>query len=119
LAAKVSDYYSLAGDWGMKSDAISSEWLHHMTAKHHHFASAAQYRAACDCLEKRRYGEEVARLRDSLICVNDGLLEARYINKIVLADLQGLKARVQENLKRAEKDNDIIYLSGPWSSLQV
>ncbi|KAL9022920.1 MAG: hypothetical protein Q9180_008491, partial [Flavoplaca navasiana] len=33
-----------------------------------------------------------------------------WINKIVLADLNGLKARVSEDLKRAEKDNDVIYL---------
>ncbi|KAI9852873.1 MAG: pH-response regulator protein palA/rim20 [Thelocarpon superellum] len=110
LAAKVSDYYSAAGDWGVKSDAISTEWLHHMTAKHHHFAAAAQYRASRDCLEKRKYGEEVARLRDSLTCVNEALKESRWINKSVLEDLQGLKKRVQEDLKRAEKDNDIIYL---------
>ncbi|GAM87201.1 hypothetical protein ANO11243_052230 [Dothideomycetidae sp. 11243] len=110
LAAKVSDFYSQAGDWGVKSDAISSEWIHHMNAKHHHFAAAAQYRAACDCLEKRRYGEEVARLRDSSACVNEALKEARYVNKAVLADLNGLKTRVEEDLKRAEKDNDMIYL---------
>jgi programmed cell death 6-interacting protein len=61
-------------------------------------------------LEKRRYGEEVARLRDSLTCVNEALKEARYINKTVLGDLQGLKNRVQEDFKRAEKDNDMIYL---------
>jgi programmed cell death 6-interacting protein len=111
LAARVSDLYSSAGDWGVKSEAISSEWIHHMTAKHHHFAAAAQYRQACDCLEKRRYGEEVARLRDSVICVNEALKESRYINKTVLADLNGLKTKVQEDLKRAEKDNDLIYLS--------
>lgn len=110
LAARVSDLYSEAGDFGIKSDAISSEWIHHMTAKHHHFAAAAQYRAACDCLEKRKYGEEVARLRDSLSCVNEALKEQRYLNKAVLADLNGLKNRVQEDLKRAEKDNDMIYL---------
>lgn len=110
LAAKVSDFYSEAGDWGIKSDSISSEWIHHMNAKHHHFAAAAQYRAACDCLEKRKYGEEVARLRDSLNCVNEALKEQRYINKAVQADLNGLKNRVQEDLKRAEKDNDMIYL---------
>lgn len=111
LAAKVSDLYSEAGDYGIKSDSVSSEWIHHVTAKHHHFAAAAQYRAACDCLEKRKYGEEVARLRDSLACVNEALKEARYINKAVLSDLNGLKSRVQEDLKRAEKDNDMIYLS--------
>jgi programmed cell death 6-interacting protein len=111
LAARVSDLYSSAGDWGIKSEAISSEWIHHMTAKHHHFAAAAQYRQACDCLEKRKYGEEVARLRDSMACVNEALKESRYINKVVLGDLNGLKNKVQEDLKRAEKDNDLIYLS--------
>lgn len=113
LAAMVSDYYSTAADFAVKSDSISSEWIHHMTAKHHHFAAAAQYRAACDCLEKRRYGEEVARLRDSLSCVNEALKEARWLNKVVLGDLHGLKNRVVEHLRRAEKDNDIIYLREP------
>ncbi|KAF2737275.1 BRO1-domain-containing protein [Polyplosphaeria fusca] len=110
LAARVSDLYNEAGDAGRQSDSVSSEWIHHMIAKHHHFAAAAQYRAACDSLEKRKYGEEVARLRDSLVCVNDALKEQRYINKVVLADLNGLKNRVTEDLKRAEKDNDMIYL---------
>ncbi|KAL9077534.1 MAG: hypothetical protein Q9157_003363 [Trypethelium eluteriae] len=110
LAAKVSDLYSEAQDYGVKSDSISSEWIHHMSAKHHHFAAAAQYRAACDCLEKRKYGEEVARLRDSLTCVNEALKEARYLNKVVLSDLNGLKNKVSEDLKTAEKDNDTIYL---------
>lgn len=111
LAARVSDLYSSAGDWAIQSQAISSEWIHHTTAKHHHFAAAAQYRQACVCLEQRKYGEEVARLRDSMLCVNEALKESRYINKIVLEDLNSLKNRVQEDLKRAEKDNDLIYLS--------
>lgn len=111
LAARVSDLYNSAGEWGIKSEAVSSEWIHHTAAKHHHFAAAAQYRQARDCLEKRKYGEEVARLRDSIACINEALKEARYINKIVLADLNGLKNKVQEDLKRAEKDNDLIYLS--------
>ncbi|CZT44935.1 probable pH-response regulator palA protein [Rhynchosporium secalis] len=111
LAAKVSDLYGVAGDWGVKSEAISSEWIHHTTAKHHHFAAAAQYRQACDCLEKRKYGEEVARLRDSISCVEEALKEAKYLNKVVLGDLNGLKNKVTEDLKRAEKDNDLIYLN--------
>lgn len=110
LAAKVCDFYDQAAEYGTKSDIISTEWIHHMTAKHHHFAAAAQYRASRDCLDKQKYGEEVARLRDSLVCVNEALKESRWINKIVLGDLNGLKARVSEDLKRAEKDNDVIYL---------
>jgi len=110
LAAKVSDFYDQAAEYGTKSDTITTEWIHHMTAKQHHFAAAAQYRASRDCLDKQNYGEEVARLRDSLVCVNEALKESKWINKIVLGDLTGLKNRVSEDLKRAEKDNDIIYL---------
>jgi len=57
LAAKVSDFYDASAVNGTNSDTVSTEWLHHMNAKHHHFAAAAQYRAACDCLEKRKYGK--------------------------------------------------------------
>lgn len=121
LAAKVSDLYDQAAEFGTKSDTISTEWIHHMAAKHHHFASAAQYRASRECLEKQNYGEEVARLRDSLICVNEALKEARFINKTVITDLNGLKSRVSEDLKRAEKDNDVIYLIPvpPKSELKI
>lgn len=110
LAAKVSDFYSVAGDWAMKSDAISTEWIHHLDAKHHHFAAAAQYRQSLDCLEKRKYGEEVARLRDSLACINEALKESKWVNRTVVADMNGLKNKVMEDLKRAERDNDVIYL---------
>lgn len=111
LAAKVSDFYGDAGDLAVKSNAISTDWIHHMTAKNHHFAAAAQFRQSLDCLEKRKYGEEVARLRDGLACVNEGLKESRWLNRTVLGDLNGLKSRITEDLKRAEKDNDVIYLS--------
>ncbi|KAI0593306.1 BRO1-like domain-containing protein [Biscogniauxia sp. FL1348] len=123
LAAKVSDLYNLAGEAAMRSEAVSSSWIHHMSAKHHHFAAAAQYRAACDCLEKRRYGEEVARLRDAVACVGEGLKESRggYLHKAVVDDLNGLKRRVEEDLKRAERDNDVIYLNPviPKSELSI
>lgn len=121
LAARVSDYYDQAAEYGTKSDVVSTEWIHHMTAKHHHFAAAAQYRASRECLEKQNYGEEVARLRDSVVCVNEALKESRWINKVVLGDLNALKLRVTEDLKRAEKDNDVIYLMSvpPKSELSI
>ena len=121
LAAKVSDFYDQAAEFGTRSDAISTAWIHHMSAKHHHFAGAAQYRAACDCLEKRKYGEEVARLKDALVCVNEALKESKWINKTVQGDLNGLKMKVTDDLKRAEKDNDVIYLHNvpPKSELET
>lgn len=120
LAACVSDYYAEAAGFGAKSDAISSEWIHHLNAKHHHFAAAAQYRQSIDCMEKRKYGEEVARLRDSLTCADQGLKE-KWINRVVEGDLNGLKKKVAEELKRAEKDNDLIYLIPvpPKSELKI
>ncbi|EQK97432.1 pH-response regulator protein palA/RIM20 [Ophiocordyceps sinensis CO18] len=94
-----------------------------MTAKHHHFAAAAQFRAARDCLEKRKYGEEVARLRDAVACVTEGLKETRggYLNKLILDDLNGLKRKAEDDLKRAEKDNDMIFLNPvpPKSELKI
>jgi programmed cell death 6-interacting protein len=123
LAARLSDLYHLAAEAAMKSDAISSSWIHHLSAKHHHFAAAAQFRAACDCLEKRRYGEEVARLKDAVGCVTEGIKEGRggYLNRAVLDDLTSLKTKVEEDLKRAEKDNDLIYLNPvpPKSELKI
>ena len=122
LAARVSDLYNFAGEAAQRSEAISSGWIHHMCAKHHHFAAAAQFRAACDCLEKRRYGEEVARLTDAAACVNEGLKECKggHVAKGVVDDLHGLKRRVEEDVKRAEKDNDMIYLQSvpPKSELK-
>ncbi|CAJ2511936.1 Uu.00g075610.m01.CDS01 [Anthostomella pinea] len=123
LAARVSDLYNLAGEAAMRSEAISSSWIHHMSAKHHHFAAAAQYRAACDCLEKRKYGEEVARLKDAVACVGEGLRESKggYLHKTVVEALNVLKRRVEEDLKRAERDNDVIYLNPvpPKSELKI
>ncbi|OCT44092.1 pH-response regulator protein palA/RIM20 [Cladophialophora carrionii] len=121
LAAKVSDYYISAADAARQSRAVSTEWIHHFQAKHHHFAAAAQFRQAQYCLQNKQYGEEVARLKDSLACVNEGLQEGRWINPTVLGDLNGLKNRVAEELKRAEKDNDLIYLQTetPKSELRL
>ncbi|KAL3959460.1 hypothetical protein ACCO45_004577 [Purpureocillium lilacinum] len=123
LAARVSDLYNSAAEAAMRSEAISSAWIHHMTAKHHHFAAAAQYRAARDCLEKRKYGEEVARLKDSVACLTEGLKETRggYINKMIVDDLNALKRKAEDDLKRAEKDNDMIFLNPvpPKSDLKI
>lgn len=121
LAIMVSDYYAQAGECAVKSNAISPTWIHQMNAKKWHFESAAQFRQSLDCLEKKKYGEEIARLRESLTCVNEALKETRWVSKLIASDLNGLKARVTDDIKRAEKDNDIIYLNSvpPKSALQA
>ncbi|KOS23213.1 pH-response regulator protein palA/prr-1 [Escovopsis weberi] len=113
LAARVSDLYNLAAEAAVSSEAISSAWIRHMKAKYNHYAAAAQFRASRECLEKRKYGEEVARLTDALACVNEGIKETRggMLSKIVVDNLQGLKKMLEGELKRAEKDNDVLYLN--------
>lgn len=111
LAASIADYYDQAAEFGTNADAITSEWVHHMGAKHSHFAAAAQYRASEDCLNRSKYGEQVARLKEALSTVNDAVRQhGRYLNATVKDDLLGLKEKVMDVLKGAEKDNDIIYL---------
>lgn len=110
LAASVSDYYDKAAEFAVQSSSVTSEWIHHMTSKHLHFAAAAQYRQSQDCLNRSKYGEEVARLRDSQDVVTDALKAKRYLNKVTVQDLVSLKDKVSETLKGAEKDNDMIYL---------
>ncbi|KAI1434936.1 BRO1-like domain-containing protein [Xylaria sp. CBS 124048] len=123
LAAKVSDLYHLAAEAAMRSEAISNSVIHHIYAKHYHFSAAAQYRAACECLEKRKYGEEVARLQHASACIAEGMKEIKggYLSKIVVDDLNTLKKRVEDDLKRAERDNDVIYLNPvtPRSELKI
>ncbi|KAI5300904.1 pH-response regulator protein palA/rim20 [Ascosphaera pollenicola] len=111
LAIRVSDLYLQAGEYAVKSNAISTSWIHQMNAKKWHFESAAQFRQSLDSLEKKQYGEEIARLRESLICVNEALKETKWVSKLIASDLNGLKSRVTDDMRRAEKDNDIIYLN--------
>ena len=63
LAIQVSDFYLSALNKTNKSNAIRSEWIEHVACKKYHFEAAAQYRCALYCLERGKYGEEVARLQ--------------------------------------------------------
>ena len=110
LAEQVGEFYKQAEEFGVKSNAISAEWIHRISAKRYHLAAAAQYRAACDCLERSKYGEEIARLDAALAHIKNAIVEGKYLNKGYLADLTGFQSKLVESLKRANKDNDMIYL---------
>ena len=114
LAARLSDLWVEAMETGAKSQAISPAWLHLMSAKHLHFAGAAQYRMARVCLEKQQYGEEIARLQDAVKSTTEGLRQIKNAGTADMAtvdDLTNLKRRAEQDLVRAEKDNNLIYLS--------
>ncbi|KAK9478552.1 BRO1-like domain-containing protein [Lipomyces japonicus] len=111
LAHQVSLYYGQTLDCTLKSAVIKSEWIHHITCKKFHFEAAAQFRISTDCLSTGKYGEEIARLRAALELCNQALSSSKYVSNAVSDDLKGLKSRLQSDIARADKDNDLIYLA--------
>ncbi|TIA86897.1 hypothetical protein E3P99_03538 [Wallemia hederae] len=94
------------------ADALPSIWIAHMQVKAHHFAAAAQYRKSLDDLSAGRYGEELSRLNLAAELVKKAVDFSKR-NKVfdtVRHDLKGLQDTLTENIARATKDNDLIYL---------
>lgn len=110
LAMKVSDYYSETLIYAQRSPNLKAEWINHLACKKWYALASAYYRSSAECLSKSKYGEEIARLRQALQACTAGLSQSRYVSPIVVEDLKQLQAKAKEALKRAESDNDLIYL---------
>lgn len=110
LSIQVSNYYEEAFEYGKASDLIKLEWINHIGVKKYHFKAAANYRMSLIKLHSYKYGEQVAYLRVALSNCKLALKFKKYVNSLVLADLQGLTEIVQTTLSLAERDNDLIYL---------
>ena len=122
LAAQVSDFYDQSLQAGMTSVNIPNDWINHIVAKKWHFYSAAQYRKSIDAVSGvggSNYGEEVARLQEALRCVNKALERRNFLGRGVRDDLLGLQTMLQRDTERAEKDNDLIYLGSPHTTLHL
>ncbi|KAI0091182.1 BRO1-domain-containing protein [Irpex rosettiformis] len=116
LAAKVSSLYNDAVQQIKESPIpikhiFPSGWVAHLETKQMHFAGVAQFRKSIDDLEANRYGQEIARLVLASSAVRKGHEIGRKgkVLPAVLREIQSLVDAVQENLTRAEKDNDLIY----------
>ncbi|CDR39911.1 CYFA0S04e00474g1_1 [Cyberlindnera fabianii] len=110
LALQVSDYYDQALKAVTHSEGFRSEWVSHMTVKKCHFEAAAEYRASLVSVSSSKYGEEVARLQRAQKSISAASTQLKFVSQTVKADFEGLSKTVSETLKRAEKDNDLIYL---------
>lgn len=116
LAAKVSSLYN-ASLLSIRlaavdtRDALPSNWIPHLEAKHYHFNAASQYRKSVDELEASRYGDEIRRLMiaeaDAKKAFN--IAKRAGVAQAVISDVKSLLDVVQKNLSRAERDNDLIY----------
>lgn len=110
LAIQTSQYYSQALKFGHKSDNIKLEWINHITIKMCHFKAAAHFRSSMIARDNFQYGDQVAHLRVASKNIHNAFRYQKYVGKFVLEDLQGLSEIVNDTLRTAEKDNDLIYL---------
>lgn len=114
LSAKVASYYRLAYNCSQEltaSQALPPEWIAHINTKQLHFEAAAQFRKSMDDVEVNKYGLEVSRLLEAKSLAKKGFDIARraLVSKPVLNDIKSLLDTLENNISRAERDNDLIY----------
>ncbi|GAA6064278.1 hypothetical protein JCM10212_000980 [Sporobolomyces blumeae] len=121
----LSDIDSNRGEHGGAGKGVSvpwtfpDEWLKYLDLKRSHFAAVAQYRRSLDDLGANRYGDELGRLTLASTLLTQALASTGRswtkggVVDTVVKDLKGFKKTVDENLARATKDNDLIYLAHP------
>ncbi|GAA5912612.1 uncharacterized protein JCM6883_005327 [Sporobolomyces salmoneus] len=108
------------------SDYLPTEWTKFLKLKEVHFEAVAEFRRSLDDLGANRYGDEIGRLSHSVsilqstlsdtITLKGKLLKGTSTNGVletVVKDSKGFLKVLEDNLKRANKDNDLIYLSHP------
>jgi len=110
LSIQVSLYYDQAYKHGKASDLIKLEWINHVAVKKYHFKAAANYRMSLVNLQGFQYGNQVAYLRVASKDCEIASNFKRYVSKLVLEDLNGLSTTINETLRVAERDNDLVYL---------
>ncbi|KAF9046965.1 BRO1-domain-containing protein [Hymenopellis radicata] len=116
LAANTAAYYKLS--ISKIRDAtppikhlFPSDWLAHIEAKEHHFDAVANFRKSMEEIDNSNYGHEIAYLQQAQFEAKRASEVARKgrVAAAVQGDIQSLMVAVDTSLKRAERDNDLIY----------
>lgn len=135
LASKTAEYFDTAFEALQSVEGFPLSQAMVLFAKRHYYLAFAQFRKSVEELAAAKYGEEVGRLKVAEDALNKVLgpdvqkhLFQGFLNEIkvrlfellfisilnplliITNNNQTLQAVVLANLKRAEKDNDIIYL---------
>ncbi|GAA5947758.1 hypothetical protein JCM3775_002946, partial [Rhodotorula graminis] len=121
-AARDAAELARAGSDNAQPFAFPEDIMRYLAVKHAHFTAVAHYRRSLDDLGANRYGDELGRLQLADVKLKEvALLGKRGVPDAVMHDLKSLQKTVAENLARATKDNDLIYLATPTppSSLPV
>jgi len=132
LAIQVSIYYENSLNHFHKHDYLPIEWKNFLRLKCKHFQAVGQYRRSLDDLGSNRYGDEIGRLNKALECLKIGLNFTTItttrrgggggvggVLDIATKESKSFLKVLEQELKRANKDNDLIYLNHPtpFSSL--
>ncbi|POY75432.1 hypothetical protein BMF94_1502 [Rhodotorula taiwanensis] len=109
---------SIRSEADVASFAFADDLSRYLAFKHAHFAAVAHYRRSLDDLGANRYGDELGRLRlcDQVLKEVVASKGKRGVPDAVVKDLKSLQGMITENLARANKDNDLIYLATPTAS---
>lgn len=110
LAMKVSDLYAEAWEHANNSDKITLDWTNYMKVKQLHLKAGAHYRMSIVAQDSFDYGVQVAHLKYAASLAKEAAKHKRYVSEFVLEDLKGLTTTVEDTLRTAEKDNDLVYL---------
>lgn len=110
LAEGVRSLYNEACVFASRSSAIRIEWANHLQAKRDYFEAVARYRMSLECLNLKQYGEEVAWLQAAKSALASATTHSAKIDPLFTNNIQGLTGRVTGDLKRAEQDNNLLYL---------
>ncbi|BGP51757.1 pH-response regulator protein palA/rim20 [Rhodotorula kratochvilovae] len=113
-AAREAAELARAGSESAQPFAFPEEIIRYLAIKHAHFTAVAHYRRSLDDLGANRYGDELGRLQLADQKLKEaGALGKRGVPEAVVQDLKSLQKIITENLARATKDNDLIYLAHP------
>ncbi|SCV05867.1 LANO_0H16930g1_1 [Lachancea nothofagi CBS 11611] len=102
LALQVSEYYDIAFKCASTSELIRSDWQNRFKEKFQYFRAVAMYRYSLSCEDKTHCGHKVKALRDAMDLIQLSTLQEN--------STRSLRDRIQDSLKSAERDNDLIYL---------
>ncbi len=109
LSMQTSSFYESTALVMQKAGVFPSEWISFCRVKSLHFKAATLNRLATHLTSKEQYGEALSRLRSSSRIAGEAL-KIKITNEQVLKDLTDLNKVVQEELSKAERENDLIYL---------
>ncbi|CAJ0831811.1 2172_t:CDS:10 [Entrophospora sp. SA101] len=113
LASQVSHLYDIGYETASNNPEVTKllgQLITHLNVKSWYFRAAAEFRKSNECISQNKYGEEIARLHVADGYIRRCLENKKLLHEFVITDLESLLNVVSNNLKRAEKDNDIIYL---------